>query len=259
MNNKLLTTGQAAKICSVTPDTVLKWIHSGRLPATRTPGGHHRVSVEDLEQVLVGGDQKSEDAAVDLGERPERPFRYCWEFNGKGELREGCKECVVYEMRAERCYEVVERAREIGHQKVFCQQSCAECDYYRAVHDQAANVLVITDNEVLAETLKSGAAREGFNLEVTDCEYTTSAVVDSFRPDVAVVDCSLGKQLTRDICDHLVEDPRVPFIRVVLAAGEGEVPAECDKEVFARIEKPFDIRHVAEFVSGRWGERRTLN
>lgn len=256
MTNKLLTTGQAAKICSVTPDTVLKWIHSGRLPATRTPGGHHRVARHDLEQVLSA----DADAAIErTSEAAERPFRYCWEFNGRGELRDGCKDCVVYEMRAERCYEVVERAREIGHNKVFCKQTCAECDYYRAVHDQAANVLVITDNEVLADTLKRGAAQQGFNLEVADCEYTTSAVVDSFRPDVAVVDCSLGKQLTRDICDHLVEDPRVPFIRVVLAASEGEVPAECNKEVFARIEKPFDIRHVAEFVSGRWGDRKALN
>ncbi len=48
MNSRMLTTGQAAKICSVTPDTVLKWIHSGALPARRTAGGHHRIDEQDL-------------------------------------------------------------------------------------------------------------------------------------------------------------------------------------------------------------------
>ena len=33
---RFLTTGQAAELCSVTPDTVLKWIRSGRLAAART-------------------------------------------------------------------------------------------------------------------------------------------------------------------------------------------------------------------------------
>ena len=38
-----LTTGQAAKKLSVTPDTVLKWIKSGKLDAMKTPGGHNRI------------------------------------------------------------------------------------------------------------------------------------------------------------------------------------------------------------------------
>ncbi len=251
MPQQLLTTGQAAKICSVTPDTVLKWIRSGRLRATRTPGGHHRVSQSDLLHVL-----NSEQAIIHQDENARTPgqhlFRYCWEFNGNGELLDGCRECVVYLMRAKRCYEVVERAREIGHNKVFCKQSCEECEYYKVVHQQAANVLVVTDNEILGADLKRGAEAAGFNLEVTSCEYTTSALVDVFRPDFAVVDCSLGKQLTKDICDHLVEDPRIPFIRVVLAAGEGEFPEECDREVFARIQKPFSIRNVTDCLREDW-------
>ncbi len=251
MSQKLLTTGQAAKICSVTPDTVLKWINSGRLPATRTPGGHHRVSHTDLSRVLNSekGIVFNVEAAT---QRQQQHFRYCWEFNGNGALQDGCRECVVYQMRAKRCYEVVERAREIGHNKVFCKKSCDECDYYKVVHQQAANVLIVTDNEILGADLKRGAESAGFNMEVTDCEYTTSALVEVFRPDFAIVDCSLGKQRTKDICDHLVEDPRVPFIRVVLAAGEGEFPEECDREVFARIPKPFGIQDVTDCLHEDW-------
>ena len=48
-----LTTGQAAKYCSVKPDTVLKWIKRGRLTAERTPGGHYRIRPKDLEPLIL--------------------------------------------------------------------------------------------------------------------------------------------------------------------------------------------------------------
>ena len=255
MKGKLLTTGQAAKLCSVTPDTVLKWIHSGRLVATRTPGGHHRVSLEKIIEVLgSNSDVALENSQIEIKSRkPNRhPFRYCWEFNNDDTELSGCEECIVYTMRAKRCYEVVERAKEIGHNKFFCKQTCQECNYYQVVHQQETNVLFVTDNQSLAKTLKKDATKLNLNFEITSCEYTTSALVDMFRPDYAIVDCSLGKQLTKDICDHLVEDPRIPFIRVVLAAADDEFPDGCDREIFARIEKPININDVAECIRVDW-------
>ena len=56
MSSQLLTTGKAALLCSVKPDTVLKWIKKGVLPATRTVGGHYRVEEQDLLQVLSQDD-----------------------------------------------------------------------------------------------------------------------------------------------------------------------------------------------------------
>ncbi|MCP4606022.1 MAG: excisionase family DNA-binding protein [Proteobacteria bacterium] len=252
MTSKMLTTGQAAQICSVTSDTVLKWIRSGRLPATRTPGGHHRVSKRDLMRVLTSEQQHTENLRQDF---KRTAFRYCWEFNGKGKLLEGCQECVVYQMRAKRCYEVVERAKEIGHNKLFCKSSCQECEYYQVVHLQKANLLVVTDNQILAADLQRGAYSEGFNLEISNCEYHTSALVNLFRPDFAIVDCSLGPQIAQDICNHLVEDPRIPFIRVILAGDEDEFPVECDREVFARMEKPFCMKDVAQCIKGQWKQK----
>ena len=51
MDGEYFSTGQAAKLCAVTPDTVLKWIKRGRLRARRTPGGHYRISREDLDEL----------------------------------------------------------------------------------------------------------------------------------------------------------------------------------------------------------------
>ncbi len=251
MESKLLSTGQAAKVCSVTPDTILKWIRAGRLPAQRTAGGHHRVNRRDLEQILRTG---SPSAATSRGDNGEGDFRFCWEHKGDGCLLEGCEQCVVYALRAQRCYEVVKLNPEVGHSKLFCQGSCEDCDYFREVHEQATNVLVVTDDDELTERLKSGAADAPFNLEFASCEYDCSAIVQDFRPDYALVDCSLGARRSADITAHLATDPRLPFVRVILAGTVTEFPEDCDDMVFARIHKPFrmeDLAHCTASTMGR--------
>ena len=42
------STGQAARYCFVTSDTILNWIHKGSLQAQRTAGGQYRIRREDL-------------------------------------------------------------------------------------------------------------------------------------------------------------------------------------------------------------------
>ena len=247
MSTKLLTTGQAAKLCSVNPDTVLKWIRSGWLRAHRTAGGHHRIDRRDLSRIL---EDPPNDEIANFSEPEKRHFRYCWEFNGRGKLLEGCRECTVYKMRAQRCYEVVKFASTIGHNKIFCKESCQECDYYQQVHEQAANILMVTDNEIWAASLKREVSSTPFNLEITKCEYTSSAIVDQFKPDYVVVDCSLGPDRSRDICRHIIEDPRIPHSRVILAVNPGEEPDSCDRDVFARIEKPFKLVDIIECING---------
>lgn len=45
--NETLTTGEVAKMFSVAPSTVKRWVDSGRLPvAFRTIGGHARFDAE---------------------------------------------------------------------------------------------------------------------------------------------------------------------------------------------------------------------
>lgn len=245
---ELFTTGQVAKLCSVTADTVLKWIKSGRVRATRTVGGHHRIPRKELlhlladEQVVTQGQKKVSE---------QRHFQYCWEYNSnKGVTLENCTQCVVYQTRAYRCYEVIRLAPEAGHAKLFCKKTCEQCDYYLRVHKQATNVLVVSNNQILTASLKRNSVKYPLNLEITDCEYACSALVEIFRPDFAVVDCSMGVERSRDISKHLMVDPRIPYIRVILAANSDEFPKECDKEIFARIEKPFDMEDIFNCING---------
>jgi excisionase family DNA binding protein len=51
--DEILTIPQAAEHCSVTRMTMWRWVKSGLLRASVTPGGHHRVLKEDLEAFLI--------------------------------------------------------------------------------------------------------------------------------------------------------------------------------------------------------------
>jgi excisionase family DNA binding protein len=47
-----LTTGQAAHHCQVSLPALKRWIQDGRLTACKTPGGHRRRELEELQRFL---------------------------------------------------------------------------------------------------------------------------------------------------------------------------------------------------------------
>lgn len=49
---KFYSTFEAAKICHVSPGSLIRWIHEGKLNAAKTAGGHHRIHEEDLLRLL---------------------------------------------------------------------------------------------------------------------------------------------------------------------------------------------------------------
>ena len=48
MNDEMLSLGKAADLCAVSRRTLWTYVKSGALNASRTPGGHYRVSKNDL-------------------------------------------------------------------------------------------------------------------------------------------------------------------------------------------------------------------
>jgi excisionase family DNA binding protein len=47
-DKSVYTTFETAKLCHVSPLSIINWVNAGRLPAFRTPGGHRRIRREDL-------------------------------------------------------------------------------------------------------------------------------------------------------------------------------------------------------------------
>jgi excisionase family DNA binding protein len=130
MEKGYLTTFQVAKLLSVTPDAVLKWVKSGKLEAYRTPGGHYRIPKKSIEVLLLGSEEKYLSETNQI----QDVFKYCWEFNSQNDnCFDRCEDCVVFKTSAKRCYKMCNFPQELGHLKLFCNTSCENCEYYKFV------------------------------------------------------------------------------------------------------------------------------
>lgn len=119
-----LTTGQAARFCLVTADTVVAWIKKGQLPAQRTLGGRYRIFVRDLRRFMVEHDMST--AALD-GEF-QLPV-YCWEYcpHARSGHEDACRSCLVYQARALRCFTLKFKSFPGGAP----DPDCEKCEYFR--------------------------------------------------------------------------------------------------------------------------------
>jgi excisionase family DNA binding protein len=245
-----LTTGQAAKLCSVTPATVLNWIRRGHLQGVRTPGGHYRVELEKLEPLLS---RKPPPSPTPAGPHQQVPMR-CWEYlSVRGSIREECRRCIVFRVRAAWCFQIASLGLETGHARRFCPTSCDDCAYYRRVTSQPTNVLVVTADPDLTRLLKEGEAG-GMELRFSRSAYEASAVVESFLPAFAVVDMSTPGGRDGSLLEGLTRDPRLPGLKTLAAVDPGDA-AKAGKNgvramVDGMIEKPFDLADIQVFIDG---------
>jgi excisionase family DNA binding protein len=259
----LLTTGQAAKLCAVTPDTVLKWIKKGRLAATRTAGGHYRVSLPDLEPFLAGFGQKAPELAETRafpaiasqdgtnGAAEEVP---CWEFlSENGDLREACRQCVVYRVRATRCFLMAGLDTDVGHAHQFCEGSCEDCVYYRRIQGMSTQVLFISSDEELVGRI--GHFEEGtIALRFARNGYEASALIQDFRPEIAIIDLEGLPDQGFGLLDSIAADPRIPHIRVILVIPSESMGRMLQRPrhrlVVSMLEKPQVCDRIEEVVKG---------
>lgn len=116
------STGQAARYCFVTGDTLLNWINQGSLKAQKTPGGQYRIRPGALYTFMVEHDMSTDLLEAELDVRP-----LCWEFNCRRHNALGCLGCLVHRSGAALCFEL----RDLLHDSPARPVSCDECDYYR--------------------------------------------------------------------------------------------------------------------------------
>lgn len=115
------TTGQVARYCFVTSDTIVNWIHAGSLPAQRTPGGQHRILLADLLAF-----QRAHGMSTALVEAEQSVRPYCWEFHCTGDVAEGCRACLVHRAGALDCWALGAHVDRRQSQ----QPRCEGCEYH---------------------------------------------------------------------------------------------------------------------------------
>jgi excisionase family DNA binding protein len=242
--DSLLSTGEVAKLCGVTPDAVLKWIKKGKLPATRTAGGHYRVSREAC-AALGLCDSNGNDPVGATAERVarERAPQRCWEYFGRPEAPpESCLNCLVYQARAQHCYRLAQLGKEAGHRHDFCKTDCMDCPFYRACHGLATTVLVITRDEALTRRLEKDADASRVSLRFARSGYESATLIGTFRPAVVVLDSDLPEVSEGGLAEVIARDDRIPGVKVFVACRKG------DEEAVTRLGMP---TLAAPFTAGQ--------
>ncbi|MFH1686514.1 MAG: excisionase family DNA-binding protein [bacterium] len=244
----LLTTTQAARLLSVSPDTVLKWAKAGKIRSVRTYGGHYRIP-----QAALGEKSGSRSVELPAASADARPtaFQYCWEYlSGGGEIKQECRECITYRSRSRRCYELRDLPNGMGCLGVFCNTTCDQCDYFQLVQQQDITVILVSENRRLLRDRDESDNLSGFQILFAAGEYECSRLIESNRPDFVVVDCSIGKKRTSTVCHNLFNDPRIPVARIILASGRRNLEDYCDQGTFGWITRPFSRAQLRECIRG---------
>ena len=240
----LLSTGKASKLLSVTPDTILKWIKQEKLPAVRTAGGHYRVSQEAINSLLS---TPAEKPSHQTSFSPDQ-LLYCWQFFAlNGKVRKGCQNCLVFRANALKCFEMKHLQKEMGFNGGSCASSCESCAYYHYRQGRPFRILVVTDNPACREALTQEKGSQNIQFQFVSCEYESSLVIDRFRPDFVVVDCSMQEMKCRELCHHLADDPRIPDATLILAAPPRRHTLSIPGAI--RVRNPISLKELESHVS----------
>ena len=231
--DSLLSTGDVAKLFGVTPDAVLKWIKKGKLPATRTAGGHYRVSREACGALRLDDANGKEAAAPSAQRDKQHPPQRCWEYFGRqGAPPQTCVNCLVYQARAQYCFKLAELGGDAGCGHNFCTTECRECPFYRACHGMATEVLVISRDEALNHRLDRQTDPDRVSLRFAISGYESATLIGTFRPAVVVMDSDLPEVREGRLAESVARDERIPGVKVFVACREG------DEKAVARLGMP---------------------
>ncbi len=240
----MISTGNAAELCGVTRDTVFKWVKKGKIKATRTAGGHFRINLDSIEPYLLKDDE------VVINKDNENIITYCWEFHSsEGKIEEGCRQCMVFLAKAEKCYLVAGFGEKDDHPPgIHCKSSCFECEYFNFLDKPEMNVLLVTENSDFSERINSEISKN-VTLKFSSCGYETSSVIQDYRPDFIVIDNNLVSSKPDVICSHLIKDPRVHGAQIILAVAENIEQKNLPDGICATILTPFNAEDLEKCMN----------
>jgi hypothetical protein len=178
----------------------------------------------------------------------------CWEFlSDNGETREACRQCVVYRVKATRCFLMAGLDTDVGHAHQFCEGSCEDCVYYRRVQGLGTQVLFISSDEDLVYRVE-WSEDDSTTMRFARNGYEASALIQDFRPEVAIIDLEGLPDQGFGLLDSIAADPRVPHIRVILVVPPESMPRVMQRPrhrlVVSILEKPNVCDQIEEVVKG---------
>ncbi len=113
--------------------------------------------------------------------------------------------------------------------------------------------ILVVDDEVSLTRMIENAFQDidKFQIETANSGFIAGAKLESFKPDVVVLDIFLGDMDGREFFDHIQDQPELNKIRVIGITGklsQDEIQPLLDKGFSAFLQKPFNMNKLKETI-----------
>jgi DNA-binding response OmpR family regulator len=124
----------------------------------------------------------------------------------------------------------------------------------------AKKVLIADDEPNIVTSLEFLMSKSGYEVAVARNGEEALALVDSFRPDLVLLDVMMPLRSGYDVCQRMRDRPDWRHIRIVMLSAKGreaEVSKGMSLGADAYVTKPFSNRELIATVGGLLGEGGT--
>ena len=124
----------------------------------------------------------------------------------------------------------------------------------------AKKVLIADDEPNIVTSLEFLMSKSGYDVAVARNGEEALALVESFRPDLVLLDVMMPLRSGYDVCQRMRDRPEWRHIRIVMLSAKGreaEVSKGMSLGADAYVTKPFSNRELIATVGGLLGEGGT--
>lgn len=124
----------------------------------------------------------------------------------------------------------------------------------------AKRVLIADDEPNIVTSLEFLMSKSGYEVAVARNGEEALALVESFRPDLVLLDVMMPLRSGYDVCQRMRDRPEWRHIRIVMLSAKGreaEVSKGMSLGADAYVTKPFSNRELIATVGGLLGEGGT--
>lgn len=112
-------------------------------------------------------------------------------------------------------------------------------------------ILILDDDIDILEILTMLLSEHGYDIKTTNSGITIFEDIQSFQPDLLLMDVVIAGMNGRAICRSIKEDPLTCALRVILISGTHDLVTSLDlpgaPDNF--IAKPFDMNHLLTSIA----------
>jgi DNA-binding response OmpR family regulator len=121
----------------------------------------------------------------------------------------------------------------------------------------AKRVLIADDEPNIVTSLEFLMSKSGYQVQVARNGEEALALVESFRPDLVLLDVMMPQRSGYDVCQKMRERPDWGHIKIVMLSAKGreaEVSKGMSLGADAYVTKPFSNRELIAQVAALIGE-----